>query len=208
MRSDIKYMYKDLYIDEKLQVLPYSYFKDLEYNHVKQFCVENGIYCLPTIELLNFIKEEIGEEERVIEIGAGHGAIARELGIKATDSKLQNRVDIKELYIKGKQPIVRYGDNIEMWDGEKAVCRFKPNIVIAAWVTHKYNPKQHVKEGNIWGVNESNVIEKARKYIFVGNTDVHLLKPIMDIPHRTIEPDWLVSRGIKPNTDRIWVWER
>jgi len=151
MRSDIKYMYKDLYIDEKLQVLPYSYFKDLEYNHVKQFCVENGIYCLPTIELLNFIKEEIGEEERVIEIGAGHGAIARELGIKATDSKLQNRVDIKELYIKGKQPIVRYGDNIEMWDGEKAVCRFKPNIVIAAWVTHKYNPKQHVKEGNIWG---------------------------------------------------------
>lgn len=204
--KDIDYLYKDLYVDGKLQIKPYSYYKDLDRDEVRQFCVKEGIYCLPTTELVEFLKTEIGDS-RALEIGSGNGAIAEALEIRATDNKMQSWSHIKERYDLLKQGTVQYGQNVDVYDGMDAVRRFKPKTVISAWVTHKYNPKQHYREGNMYGVDEQKVLDRIEKYIFIGNTHTHRHKPILDNFHRTIKPEWLVSR-VWNDKDVIWVWEK
>ena len=63
-----------------------------------QFCLSRGIHCLPTLELIEFLKEEIGIQRLgkiAIEIGAGHGAIAKALNIISTDSFQHHDLNIK-----------------------------------------------------------------------------------------------------------------
>jgi hypothetical protein len=205
-RSDIQYLKDSLYIDGELQVKPHDFYRSIPINHIQQFCVEEGVYCLPTTELIEFLREHI-IDSRTIEIGAGHGAISRELGIRATDSKMQDRDDIALMYAMQGQGTVKYGKNVEVYDGIDAIRRYKPKVVISAWVTHKYNLNEHFRHGNMYGVKEETILEKVDKYIFVGNTKTHKLKPILDLPHKTIEVPWLVSRVMDGN-DIIWIWER
>lgn len=208
-RSNIDYLEKILLDQEgNLRVHPYEVFKDIDPNHIKQFCAEQGIYCLPTKELINFLREEMGTH-KTIEIGAGHGVIGRELDIISTDSMLQLNPEINAMYRIMKQTPVKYGKNVMAYDAEAAIRKFHPECVIAAWVTHKYNPKQHYREGNTYGVKEEWVINRVKKYIFVGNTQVHRLKSILDQHHTSLEPEWLVSRVYKKSgcKDIIWIWE-
>ena len=208
-RSNIGYLEKVLINqDESLKVLSYDYFKGIDPNHIKQFCVEQGIYCLPTKELIDFLQEEMGTY-KTIEIGAGHGAIGRELGIISTDSMMQLDPTINEIYRAMNQAPAKYGHNVLAFDAEKAIRKFHPECVIAAWVTHKYDPMQHYREGNMYGVKEQWILNRVNKYIFVGNTHTHRMKPILNQPHTTIEADWLVSRVYKKPgyKDIIWIWE-
>ena len=209
VKQDIQYLYNEIYDqNEELKILPYCFYDNIEPTHIRQFCVENGIYCLPTSELIDFLKNEI-KGKKAIEIGAGHGAIGRELQIHATDSCMQLNSEIQILYKSVNQPIVKYGKNVEKYDADDAVYTFKPDIVIAAWVTHKYDPRQRYREGNQWGVREEKILKKVEKYIFIGNTSPHKFKPILDLPHETFESIMLVSRLFKRNgvKDLIWIWD-
>jgi hypothetical protein len=190
----------------EFQVKPYSEIVEFGKEIIMAFCVKYGMYCFPTRELIDFLKNEIGDEKKVIEIGAGRGIISKELNITATDSYQQKQQHIAELYeVLGQAPI-QYGDNVERYDAIDAIRKFKPNTVLACWVTHKYNPRQHNREGNAEGVKEEKVLERVRKYIFVGNDKAHKGKPILDVEHRSYKFPWLLARTENQDLNSIWIW--
>lgn len=209
-KQNIDYLYTQLYNDkEELQVLPFEFYSNIDPIHIRQFCLENGIYCLPTTELIDYLKSMI-KDKSTIEIGAGHGTIGRLLNIPSTDSFLQEKPEMKAIYDKIKQPTAKYGKNVEKLEAEEALRKYKPAMVIAAWVTHKYEPKKHFNEGNMFGIREHKILEKAN-YIFIGNESTHRRKIILDIPHDTIYPDWLVSRVFKKDPSKkemICIWNK
>lgn len=209
-RADIQYL-KDLLLDEKgnLKVLDYNYLKDIPQSHLSQFCTEEGFYIIPTIQLLVFLQEEINEDfENTIEIGAGHGAISRVLGIRAVDNYMQDDPKIKALYETYRQKTVPYGDHVERIDANSAVQKYKPNIVIGAYCTHLYNPKEHWREGNAYGIDEKKIIRKVKKYIHIGNEKVHGKKPILKEKTREVKEDWIVGRSLHSKQNVIWIWEK
>lgn len=209
-KVDITYLEELLFDAEGcLRVLPYNDLKDIPQEHLSVFCVYNGIYTLPTQELVDFLSEEIGEaQDRTVEIGAGNGVLGRALGIKSTDNLMQLTPDIKAYYESLGQAIVSYGDNVEKLDAMQAVKKYSPEIVIAAWVTHKYNAREHWRGGNAMGVDENTLLKKVKKYIMVGNVSVHGKKPILSLPHRTILAPWILSRSVSSDQNLIYIWER
>ncbi len=198
---------KSTLLDEsgKLKIVPASALKEFRQEEISQFCAENGFYCIPTTELISFLKTEIDGD--AVEIGAGHGVIAKSLDIKACDNFMQLDPLIKAHYENLRQEIVPYDKKYVInKDANLYVNEFKPRTVIAAWVTHKFNPLEHWREGNAFGVDEGEIVSKC-KYIFVGNKDVHKNKPIFDIPHKEIKKEWLFSRSMSSDENRIWVWD-
>ncbi len=208
-KADIGYLVKELEPDGQFIIKSADFFKGVEKDHITQYCVENGLYCLPTLELLDFLREVI-KNDFTIEIGAGRGILSKGLNIVGTDSFMQEREDVKEYYNAIRTPTVRYGEHVHRIDAERAVSLYKPRTVIAAWVTHKFNPMMAGLEGNEFGVDEGKLIKNVKQYIFIGNTYTHASKPILKLPHQTVKPPWLISRAIKDfeGEDVIWVWEK
>jgi hypothetical protein len=197
--------------DGALRILPYSDLKNIPHVHLMKFCVEHGYYCIPTQELIDFLNEEIGQQkEKTIEVAAGSGVIAKALGIVATDSKMQLEPAVLSYYRLLKQTIVPYDKSVKVdrIDAAKAVRKYKPDIVVAAWLTHKYNKREHWREGNQQGVDEVNMFESINKYINIGNEVTHAKKPILELPHRTIKADWLLSRSAHADKNVIFIWEK
>lgn len=208
-KADISYL-ENILLDEQghLKVVPYEQLKDVPQEHLSVFCVQHGFYCIPTQELIDFLSEEIGDlKEQTIEIGAGNGVLCRELGIKGTDSFMQLNPEIKAHYENLKQAIVPYGNHLERLDALEAVRKYRPKIVLAAWFTHKYNQKQHWRGGNMYGVDEKKILDKVTKYIHIGNETVHNKKPILELPHKVIQADWLLSRSVSRDKNVIYIWE-
>lgn len=166
-----------------------------------------GIYTFPTVELVAYLKTVIGDRS-VIEIGAGHGVLAEALGIPATDSRQQEKEPWRSRILADGQPPVRYGDNVIEVDAVRAVRRYKPDVVIACWVTHKYLRSRHAAGGNAAGVVEEEVIAGCEQYVFMGNEDVHAGKSIWTLPHSIIYPDFVVSRAINGSREFIATWCR
>lgn len=209
-RSDIEYLEK-LLLDEdgNLKVINYDYLKYVPQDHLSQFCVEQGFYIIPTIELLLYLQEEIGDDfENTIEIGAGHGAISRLLGIRAVDNFMQDDPKIKAHYDLLKQKTVPYGKHVERIDANSAVKKYNPNIVIGAYCTHLYNPAEHWREGNAYGIDEKKIIRKVKKYIHIGNEKVHNKKPILKEKKREVKANWIIGRSQYPKSNVIWIWEK
>lgn len=166
----------------------------------------HGIYGLPTTELVDWLRATI-DGRSAIEIGAGHGALAAALGIPATDNMLQNDPLIGLVYQSSGQPTVTYGPNVEPLDATSAIAHHRPEVVIASWVTHKYDETRHEAGGNMFGVDEDLVLDACDTYIFIGNRHVHRNKLIWQREHVLIEPDWLFSRAINGTPDFIAVWQ-
>jgi len=207
--TDITYLTKDLLTPDGLKIMPSSYYKDVSSNDLQLFCLINAIYNLPTLELIWFLQEEIGQA-KAIEIGSGNGVMAKALNITATDTLQQADLKYKRLYEAMQQPTIKYGVNVERYEAEEAVYHYKPDIVIGAWVTHKYNPKRHFEEGNEVGIREEKIIEKCKKYIFIGHEFTHRKKPILRTYHRIVKADWLISRIHKKHElfdEMICIWE-
>jgi len=209
-KSDISELENLLLKDNKLQIVSYKDLQGFTKEQISQFCVQNGFYTIPTLELISFLQEEIKDVElnQVLEIGAGHGAISKALNIRAVDSFMQDKEEIKEVYNLLRQTPVPYGEHVEKYDGNDAIRRFKPKIVIGAYCTHKYNPKEHWRGGNAFGFNEKLILERVEKYIHVGNRHVHNKKPILKYKHREIKEDWIVTRSFYPKDNIIWIWEK
>ena len=195
--------------DGQLQVMPASFYREFSQPELSLFCVRHGLYCLPTKELVNFLFHHIGCEP-AIEIGSGNGVIGRALGIPRTDSKMQERPDIAAHYRSLKQAPVIYGADVEKMTALQAVEHYKPKVVVAAWVTHKYDEKEHWRGGNQWGVDEEKLLAKKflKTYIHVGNVSVHRAKKILSKEHEEFRPDRLFSRSAQATDIVIWIWRR
>jgi hypothetical protein len=165
--------------------------------------LRNGFYGLPTQELVQWLVEYI-DGRSAIEIGAGSGALGRAMAIPMTDNYMQTWPEIKLHYEMNGQATIKYGSDVEMLDAEKAISKYNPEVVVASWVTHKYNEKLHHLGGNMYSPHEDAII-KNRTYIVVGNRGTHDKKPILSKEHEEYEFDWLYSRSMNPN-NVSYVW--
>lgn len=153
------------------------------------------MYLLPTIELVERLKRAI-DGRRAIEIGSGNGVLAEALGIQGTDNFMQEMPKYKALYAAQGQPTIKYGKNVENLDALAAIKKYKPEVVVAAWVTHRFSFLRPQAGGNEIGVDEEKVIDSGAEYVFVGNKSVHSGKKIWERKYQYIEyPDYIFSRA-------------
>lgn len=183
-----------------LVIKPYSFWQEIDQNKQSLFMLKYGIYVLPTFELIEWLKSKIIGV--AIEIGAGNGSIARELKIPITDSRMQEREDIKLMYFMGGQPVIKYPEDVEKLDSFEAIYKYRPQTVIGAFITHKYIDE--IKKGNFWGVDEDFILLHAKRYLNIGNLETHKHKPILQLKHEAHYFPWLITRSINQSANRIF----
>ena len=187
-------------------ILPFEFYKEIPQLYISTLCVKNGLYCIPTEELVCWLKEQIYKEENnTIEIGSGNGVLGKALGIRCTDSYLQEDPEIRKHYELAQQAPVRYGSHVEKIDAEAAIKKYRPKIVIGAWITQKWWPGD--SQGNIYGIDEIDMLKRIDKYIHIGHVNTHSNKRIRD--NRTTYcnyADFLVGRSMDIGNIIEW-WE-
>lgn len=191
----------------RLRVLPVTEIDRLDRQAVRAWCHLRGVYLLPTAELIAWLHERIGERS-AIEIGSGNGALGRALGIPRTDSRVQEGA-AKAFHEATRQPPVRYGDDVVRLEAAEAVRVHRPQVVVAAWVTHKLPddaPRRAV--GCAFGVCEDQIARRVEEYIMIGNLRVHAEKPLLRQPHEEFRLPFIRSRARDPGADRAWSWTR
>jgi hypothetical protein len=189
----------------KLKFLPAEYYHNLDQNKLRLFCHLKARYGIPTIELIDFLKDQI-KDRKAIEIGAGNGDFAYHLNIPATDAKYQADEKFKNFYKMVQQPVIQYPQDVIPLTAQEAVYKYKPKVVIASWVTEKYIKGKST--GFIKGVNEIKLLKSIETYILIGNIAVHGNKEIMKIPHKEYCFPWIISRSNNPELNRIWIWNK
>ncbi|RZL47444.1 MAG: hypothetical protein EOP71_06360 [Variovorax sp.] len=171
------------------------------------FGVRHGLYGFLTLELVDFLRARIAGRS-AIEIGAGHGVLAQALDIPATDNRQQEDEDIRAYYRALGQPTVPYGDHVEKLDAVTAIAKYRPQVVIACWVTHRFEADCPEAGGSATGVDEAAVVAACEEYIVIGNERVHAGKPIWALPHKKLTPPWLYSRAVNGSADFVAIWRQ
>jgi hypothetical protein len=195
-----------------LKIMPTAFYRQFSQEVLFGFCARNGIYGLPTIELLdklNALIMEASPSRLAIEIGSGSGVLGKGLGIQCTDNHMQNDPSVQALYsaVYG-HAVVKYGDHVAVIGGNEAVDHYRPEVVVASWVTHKYSVHEHHRGGNMYGVDEALLLSKIKRYVFVGNLKTHENKPLLQVPHTIIRGDYILSKSMTPDQNVIIVWDR
>lgn len=191
----------------QLDLLPSSAYDQMEFNALRIWCHLNARYGLPTIELVDWLKDFIGDK-KAIEIGSGHGDLAFHLGITGTDSKCQEEKEVIAYYQLLSQPLIKYPGWVEKIEALDAVKKYLPDIVIASWVTQWVDPKLPAppEGGCMYGVKEDLLLEMGITYVLIGNLSVHGQKRIRKIPHEEFNLQFVKSRSSLPELNRILVW--
>lgn len=189
----------------RLRVLPTSWWATTTPEERALFGHRYGLYSFPTVELVEHLRSVI-DGRSAIEIGAGHGVLAESLDIPATDNKMQEKEPYRSIYTATNQPIVPYGPNVIDCPANVAVRKYRPEVVIGCWVTHKYDPRRHAAGGNEVGVDEEDILAHCGAYVFIGNDSAHKGKKIWRNRHQIEHLPFIVSRSMKPGTDYIAVW--
>lgn len=195
--------------DGQLLLLPTGYYNNMDFEGIRLFCHKNARYGLPTIELIDWLHEEIGTRS-AIEIGAGHGDLSFHLGVPATDNYMQRRPEVAAHYRLTGQPTIDYPARVEHLDASAAIIKYRPDVVIASWVTEWIDPNLPPPPhgGNMFGVKEDEIVGAGLTYILIGNTTVHGKKKIMHETHVEIRSSMLRSRSVTPEENRVWIWNR
>lgn len=191
-----------------LALKPAAYYRALDWPEFRVWCHYNARYAIPTVELIDWLKNFIGDRS-AIEVGSGAGDFCYRLNINGTDSKIQDDPDVALYYRAMGQPTIKYPRWVEKMDAISAVKRYRPQVVLACWVTHWLDPSvAHRPEtvGCMFGVKEEELLDLVDTYIFVGNLNVHGEKPILKRKHETHALPFLVSRSQHPEGDRLFVW--
>lgn len=192
--------------DGRLRILPTEYWDNTTVPERAVFGNRHGLYGLPTVELIDHLKELIGDRT-AIEIGAGSGVLGDALGITATDSYQLTLPKYRRIYADVGQAIAPYGPNVEHYDAIRAAVKYKPQVIIGSWITHKYDPARAWAKGNELGVDEYLLLQGCDYYIHIGNELVHSGKEIWDAPHRIYYPPFVYSRAFNGSRDFIAVFQ-
>lgn len=189
----------------RLVVQPAAFWCDFSPLEISAFCVQQGLYHVPTAEFCAWLRLLLGDATP-LEIGAGNGVQAEYLGMRAVDNHMQTWPDIKDLYREMRQTPVPYGPNVEQVDALVAAKRYRPDVAVAAWLTHKYDAKRPAAGGNMYGVDENKLLKLVKTYVHIGHSRVHALKLIRERPHRIYTPPGMVCRALTPGEPQVWVW--
>lgn len=188
---------------ERMRLLPAADLRKIDYGLLRAWANFRGRYALVTSELIEWLRLAI-EGKDALEIAAGMGDIGFRLGIKQSDSRMQqNQPGIAEYYRLIGQQITIPPDDILTEEAVESVKKHKPQVAIASWLTH-YSPEG---DGSPYGANEEEVLRHVEQYIFIGNTRTHFAKPIMKYPHQMLRFDWLFSRSQYPQENFIGIWK-
>lgn len=183
----------------------------ISHDQVRFWCLTEGVWQLPSIELLEILKRLIGGR-RALEIGAGRGHVGRLLGIPTTDSHLHTQPAFARYMAERGAPCTgEYPPDVVQLRAREAIRAYKPEVVIGCWVTHLTTSDDFRTDGgSMYGVDESAILANWRiqRYVMVGNIDVHETKPILRVKHQTIADRGIVSRARNPHHNRVWVWSQ
>lgn len=185
----------------QLRVLPAAFWAGTTKQERAWACLRLGVYSIPTAELVEYLREVIGDRS-AIEVGAGNGVLAAALGIPATDNRMQEDPEVVADYMIRQQVPVKYGEHVKKCHASRAVRQYKPQVVIGCWVTQAYKADGVMPVG----VDERDVIRNCGQYVLVGNEEVHADKVIWSLPHAIVYPDWLYSRAMNGSRDFIATW--
>lgn len=207
--DEMEQMEKDLLLPNgKLKLVSSSHYDKYNFPSLRVFCHVKARYGLPTIEVIEFLKELI-DGRPTIEIGAGYGDFGYHLGIPTTDSKIQVRPDIKAQYEAMDQPIIEYPEDVEELEALDAIKKYKPQVVFASWVTQWVDHnKTPAKVGSLHGIREDKLLDLVDTYILLGNLDQHGDKDIIRKKHLAIENPHIRSRSNNFEGNRIFVWSK
>lgn len=210
MAIDVSYL-DERWLDEngRIRLLPAEEFRSVPLDHLRIWCHKHARYGIPTLELVEWLREQI-DDQMAIEVGAGCGDLGYHLGIIRTDSYIQTDPKVRSYFFSlGQVPVTPPPDVIRM-DAERAVRKYKPDVVIASWLTRRFVPgrdRQGVSQAFAYGAREEEIV-RAATYIHIGNRNVHGEKNILSLPHEEYQFDWLVSRARDQSQNVIWVWRR
>jgi hypothetical protein len=189
----------------RIRLLPAAVWQSLDPQLLQVWAYHATRWSIVTVELVDWLRDRIGGR-RAIEIGAGSGDLGYYLGIPQTDSYAH--LEDPAFFARAEELQIRLTTpppDVRKLDGLKAVYAFRPDVVIASWVT------QYGIEGEIdtyhRGVRETEILACA-DYILIGNERVHRRKRILALKHEEYSPPWLVSRARYPELNRIWIWKR
>ncbi|MGL5582729.1 MAG: hypothetical protein ACRDCE_17425 [Cetobacterium sp.] len=198
------------------KVVDASVFDDFSDNQRMLLMVKHGLYVFPTTELAEWLGSHTFAR-KVIEVGAGNGAMANHLGVVATDNYSQApdyrpEPNLRNLWIQGRQAMERmgqafvtYGANVNRVEAIDAVIKYRPELVYGCFITHKYRAGD--KDGNKFGVDEEKLIRRC-DYIMIGNAKTHQNKRILSLPHEEFIVPGVVTRCQDQSLNRIWMWRK
>jgi len=175
-----------------------AFYDELDRTELRLWCNRRGRYTLPTVELVAWLKEIIGRRT-CIEIAAGKGDLARHLGIKATDSYMQEIPIVKDIYEKAGQATTDPPADVEKLEASKAIAKYSPQVVLGSWVSGD-------SPTTVAGVDEQYVLRQSG-YIHIGNRETHGHKCILELPHEEYAFPF-VTRAKNPSQNVIWVWHK
>jgi hypothetical protein len=206
--EQVKYL-DALLLDEngRMRLLGADEYRDMPLLHIRIWATLHGRYGIPTKELIAWLKERIGGR-KALEIGAGCGDLGFHLGIPMTDSfqQVEDPDTVVYFAINRVRPTLPAPD-VDKEDAENAVRRRRPQVVIASYLTEKYDPRKHHTTGNMHGPREDYILERCDTYIFIGNEAVHGKKRLCKVPHETFRYPWLITRSKYTDSNVIYVWE-
>lgn len=205
----VEYIDDILLKDGELQVLSAEDLRKIEYIDLKLWCHKNGIYGIPSKELIEIIKPHL-VENKSIEVGGGCGVFGRALDIPSTDSMIQATPEMQAYYAAFGQPVVAYGKNVIGLEASDAIDSYEPEVVFGSWVTQYVAPDKPlpVGGGSVYGLRESEFLPKIKKYIVYGNDSNHGQKEIFKNKNFKVERiynDAFFSRASYPKSNCLYI---
>jgi hypothetical protein len=194
--------------DNRINLYPAKLIKNIPLQTLREWCSLNAIYTLPTIELIQWLKGEL-INANAIEVGSGNSDIGYHLGIKQTDSYAQTHgLGLAYNLAYGECPTLPRED-VERIDANEAIIKYKPDLVIASFLTQVFEEGDEENKigSSLLGVREIEIIKQG-KYIHIGNENVHGDKRILEYPHTTFRPPWLVTRCADQSKNVIYIWDK
>lgn len=208
--EDVTYLDNILLLpDGRLKLLSFEDYQQVNPVHLRLWAVHNARYCFPTVELIDWLRKEIGNRF-AIELGAGCGDLGAHLGIIQTDSYMQRRPEIQLLYKAMGQAITYPPEDVYEYDALAAVKALRPDVAVAAWLTQKVVAEECTPDtqGSVYGADELEILKHVSTYIHIGNEASHGMKKALDIPCEKYYFPWLVSRAAFPEKNVIYIWRR
>lgn len=192
----------------RIKLLPAAEYQSIPHEHLMLFCNRMARYGIPTIELVEWLKERI-DGRKAIEIGAGNGDLGYHLGITSTDSYIQQTPELLYNYCMTGQTPTDPPKDVVKADALTAIKRFKPQVVIGSWVTRKFVMGKDIDgkaQAFVFGTEDEKIIKNCQCYIHIGNEQSHGEKTALSLPHKVYSFSWLVSRSMSPEQNIIYQW--
>ncbi|MGL5923740.1 hypothetical protein [Chroococcidiopsis sp.] len=137
----VKAIDQQLLREGRILLHPYKFYAQFDNLELRMWMQFRGRYQLPTIELIDWLREKIGDRF-AIEVAAGNADLGYHLGIHQTDSWIQMHPLMQGyMYARDAKATAPKLD-VEKLETVEAIKKYKPQIAIASWLTQKKKRKE------------------------------------------------------------------